>query len=176
MIVTLSRTNAKQHVCVSKMAFTAFLERISHDDSKGTIAEFRRNVPFLYGEYSYYKGMKTWLHVYPAALYGKDKEDKLSFKKSNGVLLLTFDNIQDLDGIVGIKQKAAMLPSTFSVIEGVDGKTVHVLAKYTDMEGYLPENEEEAEQLYRIAYQEIAPLYQAIIKAKLCDSEVGCPI
>lgn len=115
--------------------------------------------------------MKTWLHVYPAALYGKDKEDELSFKKLNGVLLLTFDNIQDLDGIVGVKQKAAMLPSTFSVIEGVDGKTVHVLAKYTDMEGNLPENEEEAEQLYRIAYQEIAPLYQAIIKVKqMCKS------
>lgn len=57
--------------------------------------------------------MKTWLHVYPTALYDKDKEDELSFKKSNGVLLLTFDNIQDLDSIVGVKQKAAMLPSTF---------------------------------------------------------------
>lgn len=173
MKITLIHTNAKQHVCVSSMAFPAFLNRIAQDDAQETVTEFRRNVPFLFGGYAYYKKMKTWRHIYPAAWFAKDKDENLVFKEANGILLLTFGDIEDVDGIAGVKRKAALLPSTFAVVEGVDAKTVHLLVRYTAEDGEMPTDEVIADQLYRVAYREIAPLYQAIVKAKLYASENG---
>lgn len=117
--------------------------------------------------------MATWREIYPTALYAKDKNGNINLKKNNGLLLLTFDEVKDLDGMAGVKRKASLLPSTFAVIEGVDAKLVHVLVSYTDTQGNLPDTMEEAEQLYAIAYREVIPVYQAIIKARLRQSELG---
>lgn len=47
-----------------------------------------------------------------------------------------------------------------------------LMVSYTDTLGNLPETIEEAEQLYAIAYREVIPVYQAIIKARLRQSEL----
>ena len=173
MKITIIHDDANHQRCVSSKTFENLLATIVKDDSKGSVGKFREAVPYLKFGYDSYKGMATWREIYPAALYVKDKNGNVLLKKNNGILLLTFDEVQDLDGMAGVKRKASLLPSTFAVIEGADGKLVHVLVSYTDIEGNLPETMEEAKSLYAIAYREVIPLYQSIIMARLRQSELG---
>lgn len=117
--------------------------------------------------YEYYKDMPTWKHIYPAAEFAKDVNNNLKMKTCNGILLLKFGNITDVDGVEGVKRSVAMLPSTFAALEGADGKSVIVLVKFSNEDDLLPAEEADAERLYRIAYQQILPVYQAIVKASV---------
>ena len=136
-------------------------------DSKNTVTHFREYVPSMENNYKYYKDMPTWKHIYPAAEFAKDENNNLKMKACNGILLLKFGNITDVDGVEGVKRSVAMLPSTFAALEGADGKSVIVLVKYSNEANSLPTDETDAERLYRIAYQQILPVYQAIAKASV---------
>ena len=136
-------------------------------DSKNTVTHFREYVPSMENNYKYYKDMPTWKHIYPAAEFAKDENNNLKMKACNGILLLKFGNITDVDGVEGVKRSVAMLPSTFAALEGADGKSVIVLVKYSNETNSLPTDETDAERLYRIAYQQILPVYQAIAKASV---------
>ena len=136
-------------------------------DSKNTVTHFREYVPSMENNYKYYKDMPTWKHIYPAAEFAKDENNNLKMKACNGILLLKFGNITDVDGVEGVKRSVAMLPSTFAALEGADGKSVIVLVKFSNEDDLLPAEEADAERLYRIAYQQILPVYQAIAKASV---------
>ena len=49
----------------------------------------------------------------------------------------------------------------------INGKSVIVLVKFSNEDDLLPAEEADAERLYRIAYQQILPVYQAIAKASV---------
>ena len=143
------------------------MERFARDDSKLTITHFRESVPYLSNNYEGYKDMPKWMHIYPAAEFVKDENNNLKMKAFNGILLLKFGNITDVDGVEGVKRSVAILPSTLAAITGADGKTVIVLIKFQGENDSLPTSEADAEHLYRIAYQQIFPVYQAIVKASI---------
>lgn len=143
------------------------MERFAKDDSKLTITHFRESVPYLSNNYEGYKDMPKWMHIYPAAEFTKDENNNLKMKAFNGILLLKFGNITDVDGAEGVKRSVAILPSTLAAITGADGKTVIVLIKFQGENDSLPTSEADAEHLYRIAYQQIFPVYQAIVKASI---------
>ena len=143
------------------------MERFARDDSKLTITHFRESVPYLSNNYEGYKDMPKWMHIYPAAEFAKDENNNLKMKACNGILLLKFGNITDVDGVEGVKRSVAILPSTLAAITGADGKTVIVLIKFQGENDSLPTSEADAEHLYRIAYQQIFPVYQAIVKASI---------
>lgn len=143
------------------------MERFARDDSKLTITHFREYVPYLSNNYEGYKDLPKWMHIYPAAEFAKDKNNNLKMKACNGILLLKFGNITDVDGVEGVKRSVAILPSTLAAITGADGKTVIVLIKFQGENDSLPTSETDAEHLYRIAYQQIFPVYQAIVKASI---------
>ena len=143
------------------------MERFARDDSKLTITHFRESVPYLSNNYEGYKDMPKWMHIYPAAEFAKDENNNLKMKACNGILMLKFGRITDVDGVEGVKRSVAMLPSTFAALEGADGKSVIVLVKFSNEDDSLPAEEAEAERLYRIAYQQILPVYQAIAKASI---------
>lgn len=143
------------------------MERFARDDSKLTITHFRESIPYLSNNYEGYKDLPKWMHIYPAAEFAKDDNNNLKMKAFNGILLLKFGNITDMDGVEGIKRSVAILPSTLAAIRGADGKTVIVLIKFLGENDSLPTSEADAEHLYRIAYQQIFPVYQAIVKASI---------
>ena len=143
------------------------MERFARDDSKLTITHFRESVPYLSNNYEGYKDMPKWMHIYPAAEFAKDENNNLKMKVFNGILLLKFGNITDVDGVEGVKRSVAILPSTLAAITGADGKTVIVLIKFQGENDSLPTSEADAEHLYRIAYKQIFPVYQAIVKASI---------
>ena len=167
MKVTIVHTNNKKQLLVSTKTMEKLMERFARDDSKLTITHFRESVPYLSNNYEGYKDMPKWMHIYPAAEFAKDENNNLKMKAFNGILLLKFGNITDVDGVEGIKRSVAILPSTLAAITGADGKTVIVLIKFQDENDSLPTSEADAEHLYRIAYQQIFPVYQAIVKASI---------
>ena len=167
MKVTIVHTNNKNQLLVSTKTMEKLMERFARDDSKLTITHFRESVPYLSNNYEGYKDLPKWMHIYPAAEFAKDENNNLKMKAFNGILLLKFGNITDVDGVEGIKRSVAILPSTLAAITGADGKTVIVLIKFQGENDTLPTSEADAEHLYRIAYQQIFPVYQAIVKASI---------
>ena len=167
MKVTIVHTNNKKQLLVSTKTMEKLMERFARDDSKLTITHFRESVPYLSNNYEGYKDLPKWIHIYPAAEFVKDENNNLKMKAFNGILLLKFGNITDVDGAEGVKRSVAILPSTLAAITGADGKTVIVLIKFQGEKDSLPTSEADAEHLYRIAYQQIFPVYQAIVKASI---------
>ena len=167
MKVTIVHTNNKNQLLVSTKTMEKLMERFARDDSKLTITHFRESIPYLSNNYEGYKDMPKWMHIYPAAEFAKDENNNLKMKAFNGILLLKFGNITDVDGVEGVKRSVAILPSTLAAITGADGKTVIVLIKFQGENDSLPTSEADAEHLYRIAYQQIFPVYQAIVKASI---------
>ena len=167
MKVTIVHTNNKNQLLVSTKTMEKLMERFARDDSKLTITHFRESIPYLSNNYEGYKDLPKWMHIYPAAEFAKDENNNLKMRAFNGILLLKFGNITDVDGVEGIKRSVAILPSTLAAITGADGKTVIVLIKFQGENDSLPTSETDAEHLYRIAYQQIFPVYQAIVKASI---------
>ena len=162
--ISIIHTNKKNQLVLNTKNFESFLQRIAKDDARGTITNFRNSKEVLDYGYESYRGMANWRHVYPSAEYGKEANDCLKLKTVNGILLLTFDDIFEAEDMAALKRSASLMPSTFAVIEGADGTSAHVLVRYTDIDGKIPQNEEDAEELHRMAAKQIVPLYQTLMK------------
>lgn len=171
MKVTIVHTNNKKQLLVSTKTMEKLLQRIAKDDSRLTVTHFREYVTYMESGYEYYKDMPTWMHIYPAAEFAKDENNNLKMKTCNGILMLKFGNITDVDGVEGVKRSVSMLPSTFAALEGADGKSVIVLVKFSNEDDLLPVEEADAERLYRIAYLQILPVYQAIAKLRCSQTD-----
>ena len=167
MKITITHRNNKNQLLVSTKSLERFLERIVNDDAKNTVANFREYVPWLTNGYDGYKNMATWMRVHPAAEFQKSENGLLKMKQNNGVLLLTFVNIEDDGGVDAVKQKVASLPSTLAAFMGADGISLNVLVKYALAKGSLPDDEVEADRIYKQAFQTFAPLYQILVKATM---------
>ena len=167
MKITITHRNNKNQFLVSTKSLERFLERIVNDDAKNTVANFREYVPWLTNGYDGYKNMATWMHVHPAAEFQKSENGLLKMKQNNGVLLLTFVNIEEDGGVDAVKQKVASLPSTLAAFMGADGISLNVLVKYALAKGSLPDEEVEADRIYKQAFQTFAPLYQILVKATM---------
>ena len=167
MKFTITHRDKKNQLLVSTKSLERFLERIVNDDARNTVENFREYVPYLTNGYDGYKDMPTWMHVHPAAEFQKSENGLLKMKKNNGILLLTFVDINEDGGVDAIKQKVASLPSTLAAFVGADGISLHVLAKYALAKGALPDEEADADRIYKQAFLTFAPLYQALVKAKM---------
>ena len=167
MKFTITHRNKKNQLLVSTKSLERFLERIVNDDARNTVENFREYVPYLTNGYDGYKDMPTWMHVHPAAEFQKSENGLLKMKKNNGILLLTFVDINEDGGVDAIKQKVASLPSTLAAFVGADGISLHVLAKYALAKGTLPDEEADADRIYKQAFLTFAPLYQVLVKAKM---------
>ena len=167
MKFTITHRNKKNQLLVSTKSLERFLERIVNDDAKNTVENFREYVPWLTNGYDGYKDMPTWMHVHPAAEFQKSENGLLKMKQNNGILLLTFVNIKEEGGVAAAKQRVASLPSTLAAFMGADGISLHVLVKYALSKGTLPNEEAEADRIYKQAFHTFAPLYQILVKATM---------
>lgn len=165
MKITLVKNNKQHQLCVTTRSVEQLLKRMQKDDSRLTITRFREKLPRTTLLNHPDKVLPTWHRVYPAAEFQKDANGNLVMKQCNGILLLSFDNIESPELLGTVKRNVAFLPSTLCAFVGADGKSVEVLVLFTDVEGNLPMEASAAEELYLLAYQEILPLYQAVIKA-----------
>ena len=128
------------------------------------------SAPLMGGDYHNYTGMKQWQQVYPAAEFGKDESGSLIFKKSNGLLMLHFINLTTEEEINALKKTASLVPMTFAAIKGADGRSLIVLVSIADEAGQVPQNEQDAEQLYLAGYESVKNLYLSQIPS---DSKIS---
>lgn len=169
MKFTITRINRQNQLMVSTKSIDRFWERIAKDDAKQSVANFRMSAPLMEGDYHYYIGMKQWQQVYPAAEFGKDESGSLIFKKSNGLMMLHFINLATEEEINTLKKTASLLPMTFAAIKGADGRSLIVLVCIADETGQVPQNEQDAEQLYLAGYESVKNLYLSQIPS---DSKI----
>ena len=112
---------------VSSKTVERFLERIAKDDAKLSVTNFRMSVPLMEADYQYYKGIKEWQHVYPAAEFNKDESGNLVFQKSNGLVMLHFINLMSDQEKDAVKKTVSLLPMTFEGSEGHRQQTDRLL-------------------------------------------------
>ena len=132
MKFTITRINKQNKLMVSSKTIERFLERIAKDDAKLSVTNFRMSVPLMEADYQYYKGIKEWQHVYPAAEFNTDESGNLVFQKSNGLVMLHFINLTTEEEIKALKKTASLLPMTFAAIKGADGRSLIVLVCIAD--------------------------------------------
>ena len=167
MKFTITRSNKENKLCVSMKTVERFVERIAKDDAKQSVANFRMSVPLMNGNYDYYNGIKQWQQVYPAAEFAKDESDNLVFKKSNGLVMLHFINLQAHEELTSAKKTVSRLPMTYAAIEGADGRSLVVLIRIADEKGNTPDNETDCEQLYQVGYEQAKTLYRSLVQADI---------
>lgn len=170
MKFTITRINRQNQLMVSLKSIDRFWECIAKDDAKQSVANFRMSAPLMEGDYHNYIGMKQWQQVYPAAEFGKDESGSLIFKKSNGLMMLHFINLTTEEEINALKKTASLLPMTFAAIKGADGRSLIVLVGIADEAGQVPQNEQDAEQLYLTGYESVKNLYLSQIPS---DSKIS---
>ena len=133
MKFTITRINKQNKLMVSSKTVERFLERIAKDDAKLSVTNFRMSVPLMEADYQYYKGIKEWQHVYPAAEFNKDESGNLVFQKSNGLVMLHFINLMSEQEKDAVKKTVSLLPMTFAAFEGADGRSLIVLVSICNM-------------------------------------------
>ena len=151
MKFTITRINKQNKLMVSSKTVERFLERIAKDDAKLSVTNFRMSVPLMEADYQYYKGIKEWQHVYPAAEFNKDESGNLVFQKSNGLVMLHFINLMSDQEKDAVKKTVSLLPMTFAAFEGADGRSLIVLVSICNEEGKIPTKEANADLLYQSA-------------------------
>ena len=167
MKFTITRINKQNKLMVSSKTVERFLERIAKDDAKLSVTNFRMSVPLMEADYQYYKGIKEWQHVYPAAEFNKDESGNLVFQKSNGLVMLHFINLMSDQEKDAVKKTVSLLPMTFAAFEGADGRSLIVLVSICNEEGKIPTKEADADLLYQSAYEQVKTLYQSQVQAAI---------
>ena len=167
MKFTITRINKQNKLMVSSKTIERFLERIAKDDAKLSVTNFRMSVPLMEADYQYYKGIKEWQHVYPAAEFNKDESGNLVFQKSNGLVMLHFINLMSDQEKDAVKKTVSLLPMTFAAFEGADGRSLIVLVSICNEEGKIPTKEADADLLYQSAYEQVKTLYQSQVQAAI---------
>lgn len=167
MKFTITRINKQNKLMVSSKTAEQFLERIAKDDAKLSVTNFRMSVPLMEADYQYYKGIKEWQHVYPAAEFNKDESGNLVFQKSNGLVMLHFINLMSDQEKDAVKKTVSLLPMTFAAFEGADGRSLIVLVSICNEEGKIPTKEADADLLYQSAYEQVKTLYQSQVQAAI---------
>ena len=167
MKFTITRINKQNKLMVSSKTVERFLERIAKDDAKLSVTNFRMSVPLMEADYQYYKGIKEWQHVYPAAEFNKAESGNLVFQKSNGLVMLHFINLMSDQEKDAVKKTVSLLPMTFVAFEGADGRSLIVLVSICNEEGKIPTKEADADLLYQSAYEQVKTLYQSQVQAAI---------
>lgn len=166
-MLTLINVDKKNKKRLSLIDFEQLLALIATDDAKSRIADIRLCLPLLGEGASKYQPIQQLPLIYPAAEYKKDKADNILFKSSNGLLLLSADNLKDAEDVKNIKELAAQLPMTQFAIEGVDGRSVKIIVRISLKDRTLPKDEESSLKLYKAALPQAIKLYSAMLPAQL---------
>jgi len=164
MKFTLVRVNRAKHLCVSTKTTERLMERITkNEDHAGAWKTFRSNAPFVDCDYDSFVELYKWHRVYPAAEFVKDANGNLQFKSFNGLLLLSFGGMRSEEQLSAAKQAVAQLPMTYAAVVGADGMSLDVMISISKSDGTLPDDEAEAESLYRMAQKATLPIYSAVV-------------
>ncbi len=172
MKFTFTRNTRNNELLLTQKTFDQTLGMMADEKTLAVVEKLRSAVPYLNGCYNQFEGINKWSRVYPTAEFTKDNNGNMLLQTNNGLLLLSFSGLSDSHMKEEAKCSAAILPSTFAVIESADGVGVHVLVRYVGTNGELPKGEPSARQLYKSAFTVASSVYRSVVNGRLIVSSL----
>ena len=167
---TRIKTNFNGKLAVTNWSATKLIEKISVDDSKLNVTQFRSfaiNTTNSIGQGERWPAQYDHLHNLPSFLPSVemtiDKEGNKIMKAFNGIITLSVDNITDAAELEWVKQVASMMPMTLAAFVSSTGRGVKILVRIAPRDGHDITTIDEAEQLCRSAYDIAVRVYDGII-------------
>ena len=173
MKVTIIRTDSKNIPHVSIWTIERLMEHIMADNSKGAVAQLRRQLPLRISYGWDIKELRALPRVYPAVVMGKSSGGDILFRQWNGVVLLTVGGLADREQVEQAKALAFGLPSTMAAFAGSSGRTVKLLVCIAADNGMEPTTEDEADRLYRAGYHYAVQVYRGLFADRMVEQEPG---
>ena len=156
---TRIKTNFNGKLAVTNWSATKLIEKISVDDSKLNVTQFRSFAIYTtnsIGQGERWPAQYDHLHNLPSFLPSVemtiDKEGNKIMKAFNGIITLSVDNITDAAELEWVKQVASMMPMTLAAFVSSTGRGVKILVRIAPRDGHDITTIDEAEQLCRSAY------------------------
>ena len=167
---TRIKTNFNGKLAVTNWSATKLIEKISVDDSKLNVTQFRSFAIYTtnsIGQGERWPAQYDHLHNLPSFLPSVemkfDKEGNKIMKAFNGIITLSVDNITDAAELEWVKQVASMMPMTLAAFVSSTGRGVKILVRIAPRDGHDITTIDEAEQLCRSAYNIAVRVYDGII-------------
>ena len=167
---TRIKTNFNGKLAVTNWSATKLIEKISVDDSKLNVTQFRSFAIYTtnsIGQGERWPAQYDHLHNLPSLLPSVemtiDKEGNKIMKAFNGIITLSVDNITDAAELEWVKQVASMMPMTLAAFVSSTGRGVKILVRIAPRDGHDITTIDEAEQLCRSSYDIAVKVYDGII-------------
>ena len=140
---TRIKTNFNGKLAVTNWSATKLIEKISVDDSKLNVTQFRSFAIYTtnsIGQGERWPAQYDHLHNLPSFLPSVemkiDKEGNKIMKVFNGIITLSVDNITDAAELEWVKQVASMMPMTLAAFVSSTGRGVKILVRIAPKDGH----------------------------------------
>ena len=171
MKLTLVRTDRKNVPHLTTRTLDSLMDRMKADTKKGAVAQLRKQLPLRISYGWDIKELHELPRVYPAVELAKSENGDLTFKRWNGIVLLTIGNIADREQAQQAKTLAFGMPSTMAAFVGSSGRTVKLLVRIVPANGQEPATEEEADRLYQNGYQYAVQVYGGLFAGRIVEQK-----
>ena len=162
-IISQSKDNQKH---LSTLPAEVFFEKIRSDLRRGLISSFRQAMPFHLGPQVFMR-YGEMARVVPAVELRRQDDGVMGMQRFNGLVTLEVKNLTDAEERERVKQAAMSPSSTFAAFIGASGQTVKILVLVSRMDGTLPSTETEAEEFYALAYRQLLPMYDGVLRHRV---------
>ena len=132
------------------MPITLFRKAVSKGQKLGILVR-KENIPRLL----------------PAVELCRERNGSFSMKCFNGLVVLEMKGITSMAECEALKHRAMDVPSTMAAFIGASGQSVKLLVCVCRADGSLPQEENEAEHFYQVAYRRMLPIYDAGLGQRL---------
>ena len=167
---TRIKSNSNEKMAVTNWSATKFFEKITVDDSKMNVTQFRSFAIYTtnrIGQGERWPAKYDHLHNLPSFLPSVemkiDKDGNKIMKSFNGIITLSVDNINDTAELESVKQVASMMPMTLAAFVSSTGSGVKILVRVAPKDGQDITTIDEAEQFCKSAYDIAVRVYDGII-------------
>ena len=157
---TVIRTDKKNVQHVKLQTIEEIMKSVRSDFVNRNVQELRE-----YAAASEYLGrpnMSRLPKVHPAFEAKVDKQGDMQIQHINGLLTLSIgllDARNSREEARSVKRMVSILPTTVAAFMGSSGKTVKVIVSISRPDGSMPQNDEDAEKLFRQAYPLACRIY-----------------
>ena len=168
--ITRIKEDGRGGTAVTTSSLDKLMDRMTKDDSRNTVGAFR---DFVYMAQNHYGRGVRWsgdyhlMHHMPSFLPSlnivRDKQGNETVRAFNGIVTLSVDHIDEETDLEAVKRVAAMMPMTLAAFIGSTGTTVKIMVRVEPKDGHDITSEEEAEQFYRLSYDMVVKMYDAVI-------------
>lgn len=137
------------------------MEWIKEKNDRYPVTEFRKELSYCTA-----RTAPDIIHKLPVILFTalfRKKEKTAQMQKYNGIVLLEFNHLADVQEIEHIKSLAAEIPQTLAAFTGSGGRSVKILVRFCYPDGQLPLTQEEALIYQAHAYVLAVQVYQPYI-------------